>query len=59
MFQKTSTNGPRTGYAWRKARGLLTIGDHTRRYQATRHPRGPYRCPMPEDRIISGLGARP
>lgn len=42
------------GYAWRRDRGLLTIGDRMRRYRFTRWPRGAYRAPLPEDRIICG-----
>jgi hypothetical protein len=38
-------------YSWRKARGLLTVGDLTRRYLAGRHPVGPYFIALPEDVI--------
>jgi hypothetical protein len=39
------------GLAWRRARGLLTWRDEARVYRAERHPRGPYRVPMPADLI--------
>lgn len=42
-----STTG---GYRWRKLRGLLTISDHVRRYQARRYPRAMLgRLPLPDD----------
>jgi len=41
-------------YAWRRRRGLLTIGDLVRLYLACRYPRGPYWPPLPEDRISGG-----
>lgn len=44
------------GYAWLRARGLLTISDHVRLYRAIRTPRGAYRCPLPEDLILCGRG---
>lgn len=40
---------PPSGYHWRKAHGLLTIGDYMRRYRAARHPRGDYLIPMRDD----------
>jgi hypothetical protein len=42
---------PLRGYAWRKARGLLTISDHIRAYRAIRAPRGDYAVPLPGDLI--------
>ena len=48
-MSKHSTHVPIGGYAWRKARELLTISDHVRRYRAIRVPRGPYPVPLPSD----------
>ena len=39
------------GRRWRKQRGLRTISDHVLEYRAKRHPRGPYRTPLPDDRL--------
>lgn len=46
------------GYAWRKAKGLLTIGDKVRRYQAISYPRGPYLAPLPGDLIECGRASK-
>ena len=51
------TSPPISGYRWRKARGLLTIGDHVRLYRAVRYPRGSYRVPLPGD-LIDRRGGR-
>ena len=45
------TLGNETPHQWRKRRGLLTISDHVLEYRAKRHPRGPYRTPLPDDRL--------
>ena len=52
-MSKHSTRVPIGGYAWRKARNLLTISDHVRRYRAVRVSRGPYSVPLPGDLISS------
>ena len=48
------------GYAWRRARGLLTIRDHVRIYQARRYPRAILgRLPLPADLLPCWLEVRP
>lgn len=37
------------GYAWRRARGLETLGDLARRYRAVRFLRPGALVPLPED----------
>jgi hypothetical protein len=36
-------------YRWRLARGLLSLSDLAREYEAIRSPRGCYRVSLPED----------
>lgn len=42
-------------YAWRVSRGLETISDLIREYEASRIPKGSYATPMPDD-LIHGSG---
>jgi len=46
-----SVNAAIGGYQWRKARDLLTIGDHVRRYRATHYHQT--RIPLPEERLTA------
>jgi len=50
-YPTKTTMTPVGGYLWRKARGLLTLGDLAGIYRAQRFLRPGYVIPLPEDRV--------